>query len=52
MSLVRRLIPFLAANAAGYSRLMEADESDTLRMLRAIPDVQTGRVGAALDGPT
>jgi hypothetical protein len=24
----------LAANAAGYSRLMEADESDTLRRLR------------------
>jgi hypothetical protein len=44
--------PFSAANAAGYSRLMEADESDTLRMLRVIQDVQTGRVGDALDGPT
>jgi hypothetical protein len=49
---VRRLTPFLAANAAGYSRLMGADESDTLRRLRAIQDVQTGRVGDALDGPT
>jgi hypothetical protein len=52
MSLVRRFIPFLAAKAVGYSRLMEADESDTLRMLRPIQDVQTGRVGDALDGPT
>jgi hypothetical protein len=52
MSLVRRLTPFFAANAAGYSRLMGADESDTLHRLRVIQDVQTGRVGDALDGPT
>jgi hypothetical protein len=31
---------------------MGADESDTVRRLRAIQDVQTGRVGDALDGPT
>jgi adenylate cyclase len=36
---VRRLTAILAADVAGYSRLMGADESDTLRRLRAIQDV-------------
>ena len=49
---LRRLTAILAADVAGYARLMGADESDTLRRLRAIQDVQTARVGDALDGST
>src|SRR6516164_449689 len=36
MASTRRLAAILAADAAGYSRLMEADESGTLQGLRAI----------------
>ena len=34
--LERRLVAILAADVAGYSRLMEADEEGTLNRLRAI----------------
>jgi adenylate cyclase len=36
MSQTRRLAAMLAADVAGYSRLMEADEEGTLNRLRAI----------------
>jgi class 3 adenylate cyclase len=36
MSQTRRLAAILAADVAGYSRLMEADEGGTLRGLKAI----------------
>ena len=36
MASTRRLAAILAADVAGYSRLMEADESGTLQGLRAI----------------
>jgi len=36
MSQTRRLVAILAADVAGYSRLMEADEEGTLARLRAI----------------
>jgi adenylate cyclase len=36
MSQTRRLAAILAADVAGYSRLMEADEEGTLNRLRAI----------------
>ena len=36
MSQTRRLAAILAADVAGYSRLMEADEEGTLAALRAI----------------
>src|SRR5262245_45214338 len=38
MSQTRRLAAILAADIAGYSRLIGADESGTLRRLKAIRD--------------
>ena len=38
MTTTRRLAAILAADVAGYSRLMGADEEGTLRRLRAIRD--------------
>ena len=38
MSQTRRLAAILAADVAGYSRLMGADEGGTLQRLRAIRD--------------
>jgi adenylate cyclase len=36
MASVRRLTAILAADVAGYSRLMEADEEGTLERLKAL----------------
>ena len=36
MTATRRLAAILAADVAGYSRLIGADESDTLTRLKAI----------------
>ena len=38
MSQTRRLAAILAADAAGYSRLMGADEEGTLERLKALWD--------------
>jgi adenylate cyclase len=42
MNQTRRLAAILAADVAGYSRLIGADESGTLRRLKAIRDELVG----------
>src|SRR6516225_8817382 len=50
MASTRRLAAILAADVAGYSRLIGADESDTLQALRAIRAELIDPTIAAHDG--
>ena len=50
MSQTRRLAAILAADVAGYSRLIGADESGTLQRLRAIRDELVDPTIAAYHG--
>jgi hypothetical protein len=55
MSQTRRLAAILAADVAGYSRLMGADEEGTLERLkalrRAVPGQCRSRTAAPAGGP-
>ena len=42
MTAIRRLAAILAADVAGYSRLIGADESGTLQALKATPGGAVG----------
>ncbi len=46
----RRLAAILAADVAGYSRLMSQDEVGTLRTLTAHREVMDRRIGASMAG--
>lgn len=46
----RRLAAILAADVAGYSRLMDADEESTLERLKALRNVAQAEVGGLAEG--